>query len=337
MRNAFRGLFVFLIAAGMEARAAEIDYQFDPNRHNRFLSGFGVNPVQNPNVLGLPGLDFSGVGWGSGGQKGMNVAMVTPRHFIAANHFKPNVGSSLTFLGSDGLLRSYTVQNYIPLRYDPPEVNPANVSDLIIGQLVETIQPAHNIKIYGVVRPGQFQYPFENTPPEFIDFYRGREVVVVGQNETGGTDANGDGYNDRGGKIGKNIIDDIGVFNFGTTDTNTVGVGYESPFNTPDAARLVGGDSGSPLFMLYQGQLTALGSHSGIIEASGGPPPTIPQYNIDGFLPYYFDQINALIAGTGFQLTQINPVPEPGTMALIAAAGAGWFAWRKRRHWGIPA
>ena len=46
------------VASG-PARALEIDYQSDPNRHNRFLSGFGTNPVQNTNVLGIPGLGNS--------------------------------------------------------------------------------------------------------------------------------------------------------------------------------------------------------------------------------------------------------------------------------------
>jgi hypothetical protein len=343
MKFASRLSIVVLAVAGLEARAAEIDFNFDPNRHNRFLSGFGTLPVQNPNVLG-GGLDFSGVGWSTVTDAppfnifnqpdlGINVAMVTPRHFITADHYRPTVGSSVKFLGSDGVVRSYTVDSYIPLRYDPPGVNPSNRSDLIVGQLVETIQPTDNIKIYSVLRPGAFQYPFGNTPQEIIDFYRGKQMVVVGKNDTGGpgfVDANGDGFNDRGGKIGVNIIDDLGVYNFGTAVTNTVGVGFESPSSTPDAARIVGGDSGSPSFILYNGQLYALGSHS------GADFNVNPQYNIDGFLPYYFDQINQLIASTGFQMTAFNPVPEPSTFAMIAAAGAGLYFLRRKRS-PIPA
>jgi len=311
--------------AGGSARALEIDYQFDPNRHNRFLSGFSTNPVQNPNVLGMPGLDFSGVGWGSGGEREMNVALVTPQHFISANHYHPSVGSLVNFLGSDGIVRSYQVQSYIQLHFNPND-NTSNFSDLIVGQLSAPISASDHITNYAVVRPGPFQYPLSNTPQEYIDFYKGREMVVVGKNETGGTDADADGFNDRGGKIAKNIIDDIFNYNFGTNETNTVGVGYWSPPNTQDSGRLVGGDSGSPSFLLYDGQLTALGAHSGI-DTSGSM-----QYNVDSFLPNYIDQINSLIAGTGFQLRVLTPVPEPGILALVGVAGAAWgFArWRRR-------
>jgi hypothetical protein len=317
MRDVLRTLVVLVaaVASPPVATALDIPYQFDPNRHNRFLSGFGSTPVQNPNVLGMPALDFSGVGWGSGSQAQINVAMVTPRHFIVAEHFRPSVGSSINFLGTDGVVRSYTVQNYLPLKYD--EGNPANVSDLMIGQLVQTIQPTDNISIYSVVRPGPFAYPLENTPPEYLDYYRGREIVVVGRNDPGGTDVDGDGFDDRGGKISKNVIDDVGVYQFGDdANTRTVGVGFESPLNTPDVGRFVSGDSGSPTFLLYNGQLTALGSHSGADFNS------TPQYNVDGFLPYYVDQINALISSTGFQINVLTPVPEPAAYILVGAAGA---------------
>ena len=343
VKLASRLLIAVFAVASVEARAAEIDFGFDPARHNRFLSGFGTLPVQNPNVLG-GGLDFSGVGWSTLADDllGMNlnvpdmrlnVAMVTPRHFITADHFRPSVGSSVKFLGSDGVVRSYTVDSYIPLRYDPANVNPSNRSDLIVGQLVETIQPQDNIKIYSVLRTGAFEYPFGNTPPNYIEWYRGKQMVVVGKNDQGGpgfVDANGDGYNDRGGKIGINIIDDLGVYNFGTSATNTVGVGFESPAATPDSARIVGGDSGSASFILYNGQLYALGAHSGADFTVN------PQYNIDGFLPYYFDQINQLIASTGFQMTAFNPVPEPSTWAMIGVAGATVYFFRRKRS-PIPA
>lgn len=324
MKFASRLSIVVLAVAGLEARAAEIDFNFDPNRHNRFLSGFGTLPVQNPNVLG-GGLDFTGVGWGSGGQAGINVSMVTAQHFIVAEHYRPSVGSMVNFLGNDGVVRSYQVGSYIPLKYDAG--NPNNVSDLMVGQLVAPIDTTKNT-VYSVLRTGAFEYPFGNTPANIIDFYRGKQMVVVGKNDTGGPgfiDANGDGFNDRGGKIGINIIDDIGVYNFGTVDTNTVGVGFESPANTPDSARIVSGDSGSPSFILYNGQMYALGSHS------GADFNVNPQYNVDGFLPYYFDQINQLIASTGFQMTAFNPVPEPSTFAMIAAAGAGLYFLRRKR------
>ena len=285
-------------------RAIEIDYQYDPNRHNRFLSGFSTNPVQNPNVLGMPSLDFSGVGWGSGGELWKNVAMVTPQHFITADHAKPSVGSLLNFLGTDGVVRSYQVQSYIPLKYDAG--NPANRSDLIVGQLSTPILANVPIKIYSVVRPGPFKYPLSKTPPKNLDFYRGREMIVVGKNDFGGIDVDGDGYDDRGGKISKNIIDDVFVYDAGDASTNTVGVGFKSPPNTPDSGRFVGFDSGSPSFLLWDGQLTALGSHSGADFQAN------PQYNVDGFLPYYIDQINSLIAGSGYQLNVLSPAQNKG-------------------------
>jgi len=333
MRPSFRSIWVLIAASllGRVAPAIEIGYQFDPSRHNRFLSGFGTNPVQNPNVLGMPGLDFSGVGWGSGGDQFTNVALVTPEHFISANHYHPPVGSFLNFLGTDGIVRTRQIQSYTQLHFNPNDLT-SNFSDLVVGQLSAPFTPADNIRIYPVVRPGAFQYPLSSNPPSFLDFYRGQQIVVVGKNDTGAPDADSDGYNDRGGKIALHTIDDVFDFNFGTNETNTVGFGHWFHPNTPDLGHFIGGDSGSPTFMLWDGQLTILGAHSGVDADPDNNPLTLDQYNVDSFLPFYVDQINSLIQASGFQIQILTPVPEPGTLTLIGLAGAGLFLRRWRRR-----
>ena len=116
------------------------------------------------------------------------------------------------------------------------------------------------------------------------------------------------------------------------TQTNTTGFGHWFHPNTPDSGHYIGGDSGSPTFMLWDGQLTILGAHSGVDSDPDNNPLTLDQYNVDSFLPFYVDQINALIQASGFQISILTPVPEPGTLTLIGLAGAGLYFGRWRRR-----
>ena len=81
-------------------------------------------------------------------------------------------------------------------------------------------------------------------------------------------------------------------------------------------ALLQGGDSGSPTFVEWHGQLALVGTHSAV--GSGGGV----SYSFDNFIPLHLAQMDAL----GIDFTT---VPEP-SRALLLLLGA--CALLRRRH-----
>jgi hypothetical protein len=298
------------LAVAPFARGSEI-FGYDPARHDRFTGGFAAAPIVNTNLLGgLPGLDLSGVGWNPANAM-QNAALITPQHIVLANHFRfGGPPASITFLNRDGVLKTYAISSYLTTTYPG-----GSTSDLLVAQLSAPIAAADNITVYPVVRPLPFGPTMETSNPQLLDFYRGKDIIVVGQNQGPG-----------GARIGRNTIDDLGTFNFGSgsPNTDTGGLIWQS-VNQLDSVRLVGGDSGSPDFLYYNGQLSLIGANAGIDTTVN------PQLNASSFIPFYVDQINALIAGTGFSINIIVvPIPEPGVLLLLSAT-AGFVVLRRRR------
>ena len=84
--------------------------------------------------------------------------------------------------------------------------------------------------------------------------------------------------------------------------------------------------AGEPIaFFELIGQIPLTGAHYGV--------DTTTQTSADSFLPFYVNQLNTLMAPTGFSVTQA-PIPEPTALALAglaAAAGAGRWLRKRRR------
>jgi hypothetical protein len=83
-----------------------------------------------------------------------------------------------------------------------------------------------------------------------------------------------------------------------------------------------GGDSGSPDFIAVDGGLRVVGGKSFI----GSNP------NLTGgaFLPYYYQQVDSVLALDGYHLTVV-PEPGAGWLALVGASGL-LFARRRGRQ-----
>ena len=294
---------------------SEIDSGVDPLRHYRFLSGFDTGaPTSNAGVLG-GGLDLSGVGWSLGDTR-LNVALLSPKHFAIAGHVLRPGGEKIAFLNADGMLKQYTIAGAGTSGYTIGHYN-GFASDVAIGELVETVATADHLKIYSTLKAGPLPatFPADPATDPTLSFYMGKSVVALGQNEAG---------NPRGGKVSRDTILSATTYSF-AGPPSSVGYAWQSSPTTPDSGRLVGGDSGSPAFLQYGGELYFLGSNSGISDPAGPM-----QFNVGGLLPWYVDDFNASIAGTGFQLSVFTPVPEPGSMGLVFAAAAA--AWTVRRR-----
>lgn len=314
------------------------------SRNDRFSSGFPGAPVTNTNLLaGVPysaNLNLTGVGWDTASPS-RGVALISPQYFIFARHY--GIGSQLSFLGNDNQVHTYDVSSTYALKSTGPADSSGNYADLMIGKLSTTVDTA-KIATYSVVTvPGLTSLPaydyssnsnlianqgppktymppnaFEVALDQATQFYVGKELVVVGQSQ----------------QIGRNRISAVGSVYFGngdplaSQDSTTIGFAYD--YDTvngfsPDEAFLTGGDSGSPTFMVYNNQLTLLGDHMGVDNTN--------LISVDHFLPFYLDQINAIMAADNQSVTVI-PVPEPRCALAFCAAvvlGAAVLRGRTRR------
>jgi len=323
----------------------------DPNSHltyDRFASGYPTAPVANtsPQFIGNGySNDLSGVGWKADNPV-FSVAMVSPRHFIGAAHVGYANGSQLNFVDPAGTVHTYAVQQTRTLTTTFIDSNgqmQTKPSDVILGTLAfDPSQSLFTNSAYPIVQApvtilplvlvpdpnhlGQFIQTGQNSPPSF---YSGRRMLNHGQNASYSTSPH----------LGTNNVDNISVESFGDyTQEATVGVEYGFNSTVNGEFYLIGGDSGGPSFMPYNGQLTLLGGHYGVSN-----PTTTPNdgdVSADSFLPYYIDQMQSAMAldtdashVSGYSLNVI-PVPEPGTFVLLSltAVTLGGGRWLRGRR-----
>ncbi len=246
----------------------------------------GGNIAQrNASFLGAP-YDLSGIAVDAG------AVMISPHYFVTAAH-TGNLGS-LKFVNTAGQTVTKTVATSSVL------LTGAVSSDLRIGKLADDqgLTPADDVAYYPLI-----------VQPEA--WYVGRELFVYGQNNQAGLST-------------ISFIDD-GDFGGGASLTRLVGFFYDSANPYPDQTRLVGGDSGKPLGMIWNGQYTPLGAHFGVATAS-----STVTVSASSFLPYYLDQINAFMVPSNEQVTILS-VPEPAIAVGASAAGVMVLGMRRRK------
>lgn len=288
--------------------------------YDRFLSGFPSAPVVNTSSSFVAnGLDVSGVGWRASGNWGLT--LISPRHIVTAAHvgnFAP--GELVRFLGTDGVIRSYPVavngsgqvqQTRLTTTFTDGGGNTVtSPSDLLVVTLAAPIPTSDLIAPLAV---GVGSAPV------------GTNLLAYGQNPAYGSDTR---------HFGTNTLDSIELASFGNlADEATYVAVYDYTRNRPGDIALIGGDSGSPLLTRQGNTPVMLGTHYGV--AGNLADPNSPYFSVSAYLPYYVDQLNAIVAADGQTLT-IAPVPEPiGLGALAAGLVAAW-GWRRKRRASGP-
>ena len=271
---------------------------YDPTLHDRFSSGYATAPVPNgdPSFIGA-GLDLSGVGWDTALQT-KSITMISDEYFVFSSHYAP--GATVSFFsptlyaGNPGdpasAIVTYSVSGTTHTLVSPITGLPGDFS---IGKLSAPLNPAHGITAYSIL-----DYPS-------TDDYIGLPLTVYGHGGSGST------------RLGTNTLESFFHYDLnGDLTPETFAYGFSASASPTGEARLEGGDSSSPTFVVIDGTLTLIGTHSAVGTVSG------ENYSFDNFIPIYLSQMSSL--GIEF-----STVPEPSRV-LFLQVGLLWAITRRR-------
>lgn len=240
--------------------------EVNSSKHLRFLN-FPANPTHNKEFVHAS-CDLTGVGWHTGNTN-RQLTMVSPIHFVGANHFRPGVGATIRFLCPDGVIKNCTVasQTAIP--------NSAGVaSDLFIGTLTAPIPESEGIKYY----------PYLNLSNELE--YHDLPLIILGRAIRGG----------------KGTLERIrNIASSSTNSTRTLTFLYDTTGGKESDCYFQGGDSGSPIFIEHGGVAAIVGTNSLRLQRVGAIE------NFANFIPNYIEELNTKMEVSGYRMTKAIP------------------------------
>jgi hypothetical protein len=259
---------VVLSALSFQSAQALVIRSYSASRHGRFL-GFSANPQFNPDFL-FSGVNCTGVGWDVA-NTARQLTMVSPIHFVGANHYKPAIGATIRFLSADGTIKDYTVASTSIITNDDGET-----SDLFIGTL-NTSMPSD---------AGITFHPYLNLSSEWK--YRNLSTMFFGKVARATI-----------GKI-KTIENSPAVS--GMNVTRTLRMDYDASASGGDDAYMESGDSGSPVFVETNGVAAIVGTNSIV-----GKYTNDDRSNWCNFVPHYADKLNTVMEAQGYHMTKTTP------------------------------
>lgn len=277
------------LCAPMALQASLQLVSYQESLHERYYGGPGQNFIGKP-------YDWSGVGQVTVGQVGRLVTMISPSYFVAAAHYHPNVGDTVTFHVDDsltGTTHSYVVESGQAI------LDAGLGTDLWLGKLTSPIQPDDDIAFYPLLVLGNHKD------------YRDKTIFVYGA----------------GGRVGRNIIS-FTTYNTEGADrpfiTKFVYDTTSSPALGADEAYVLDGSSSGPSFVVWDGQLALVGVHH---SNSGAATAVDGSWSADVLVPWYRNTLCGAMATGGETVTL---VPEPTTLALLAIGTLGLVRlWRR--------
>lgn len=257
-------LLLTLLACSQASALVVRDYS--ATRHIR-LNGFPNSPSINQAFIHA-GLDLSGVGWNTSNTN-FQYTMVSPLHFIGANHARPNNGNTLHFITQDGIVRNYTVASSTAITNDSGEA-----SDLFIGTLSSPIPSTDGVNFH----------PYINLPSELS--YTNKQVIILGKPA-------------RGAKQRIHSFQNSSSSNTNTTRVFTMR--YLTAFGNDDDAHVESGDSGSPVF-IDENDIAAIVGVNSLVSST-----TSVITSHANSIPYYAAKLNAEMATKGYHMTKSRP------------------------------
>lgn len=237
---------------------------YDASKHLRFLN-FPSNPSHNSQFIHAA-YDLTGVGWHSIFSP-RQLTMVSPLHFVGANHYKPGLGATIRFLSSDGNIHNFTVASQTAITNDSGQS-----SDLFIGTLNTPIPAGNNINYY----------PYLNLSFDLQYYFK--QLIVLGA--TG-----------RGGEGSIQSIQNSSVSGLNTT--RVLRFRYTAASGDDADCYFESGDSGSPVFVEQNGAPAIVGTNSYVASFLSGN-----RDNYSNFIPYYVDKLNTVMELDGYRMTK---------------------------------
>ena len=228
------------------------------------------------------GFDLSGVAIADDGRW---VTMLSSNVFVTANHFASPVNTSVTFYNSnDPLGGSFTTTIQ-----SSQQLGGTDIQLGVLSTALPTDYTAYDL----------FNYPI---PPNtnavgLAMFGRSQTVFPTSQDMA----------------IGQNVMDS---FTANQTLNGNTGDAGSATFNSPGdpfylayEAQLSTGDSGAPVMVNFNGELTMIGVNWYTGTTAGDPAKDVSGFS---YLPNYISEIDTFI-----QANDVAPVPEPTTSALL--------------------
>ncbi len=228
-----------------------------------------TNPLTGPftpnthaSFIGL-NYDLSGVGWQStnlSGYQDLSVTLISPMHFAAAKHVGFGyTNTAYTFQNTDGTLVSRTIGNTLNIS----DVGGVSADSRVV-RLDAPFSSTDKVKVYRLLDTGAYSN------------LTGKNAILYGHANSAGS------YQRR---LGLGVI---------SITSNNLIYTPQSASLTNYVTTLVSGDSGSPTFVVYNGELHLVGTH----YANGGG------YSQDNNFSYNYIYINtnAFLAADGFAL-----------------------------------
>ncbi len=295
------------------AARAVVVQGYDSATNDRFTSGYPAAPVPSTasQFIGAT-YDWSGVGWDAS-LATRSVTMISSQYFVFSTHYQP--GATIKFLSptlnaanlgnSSAAVVSYTWSPGPTTRFVLLDPTSGVAGDFSVGKLNTPLDPAQGIATYRILSLASLA-DYVDLP--LLTYGRGNNGTSPVASPRVGTDTLG-GFMD------------LDIYPLGTgnqdrvSDTFSV---YHTDNGQPGNTRYETGDSSSPLFVPYNGDLALIGTHG---TAGFGPDGKF--YSTDSFIPAYLDQMTE-------HGIEFATVPEPGAAEFCAGlALAGFAAWHR--------
>lgn len=264
------GALSLLLALTAWSQALDIARYSSPT-YDRFVAGtYPSAPQENP-AFDFAALDWSGVGWNTEDPR-KSVAMISPKHFVAASHFVPS--GHLAFRSPDGTEVVAEISSAFHRLVDPVS---GRQSDMYVGELNSPIPAECGITAYPIMDL--------ETPGAYI----GLPLLVYGHQPASGGGA-------AAVSVGVNTFEGF-FFDFFSEQTF-----YFDQDKAGGEAQAQAGDSGSPTFTAVGSTLALLGAHHTIGTMNRRP------VTHDTFAPSFIGQIRDIIGAAGYSLA-LPPAP----------------------------